>query len=233
MDDEINKANTIVLIVGIYKSGTSLITQLVGKMGFDNLGNLWDDYVEGVENRYLTNESKSVNKLNDTIIRSYLGRLDKLPPVIVYKFLNNFLSVSGLYKDQIEKTIKPQLNHGLIIKDPRFCITLPIWLSSLERFSTVKIIWVIRDRSKVVKSWMKDSWCRSMLNLKSEIVAFKLAAKYESYFLKQYLDYSTKYKSLVVEFESLKREPLSNVRLLADFLNKKMDYAEISKMIKK
>ena len=39
-----------------------------------------------------------------------------------------------------------------LIKDPRFCLTLPWWL---ERFPNAKVIWILRDESSVVSSLLR------------------------------------------------------------------------------
>lgn len=232
---EIEEANTniVVFVVGLYKSGTSLIAQLVERLGFSNLDDLWDDYVEGVSNSYLTNESQAVNQQNDKIIRFYFGKLHNLPSKNIYTILNKLLLITKLFNSKITKIVKSQPEQRLVIKDPRFCLTLPLWLSSVGKYSSVKIIWVIRDRSKVVRSMMKDDWIRSTLHLKTEADAFKLAAQYESYLLKQYVDYSSMYNGISVNIESFRYEPASNVKLLANYLNCNVNAEEVSKMIKK
>jgi len=121
----------------------------------------------------------------------------------------------------------------LVIKDPRFCITLPIWLSSVKNFGLVKIVWVIRNRASVVRSWLRDEWCVKLLHLRSKEDAFKLSASYESYLLKQYHNFSPYYDSLIVNLEAVKHEPIGNIDNMAQFLGYKGELGKVARIIKR
>lgn len=223
----------IIFVAGLYKSGTSLITKLIEEMGFSNLDDLWDDVVVGVNNEYLTHESKSVNQLNDKIIRYHFGKLHRLPPLCLYAWINRWLLRRGGFKDEILTLLNTQRTNKLVIKDPRFCITLPIWLSTARNYGLVKIVWVIRNRANVVRSWLWDEWCVKFLHLGSKEDAFKLSASYESYLLKQYHNFSPYYDGLIVNLEAVKHEPIGNIENIARFLDYKGELSKVAEIIKR
>lgn len=217
-DTENCTQKTLVLVIGLYKSGTSLITELVEGMGVSNLEDLWDDFVEGVSNTYLTHESQAVNELNDTIIRKLFSKLYRLPPFWLYSFLCSTLLRSKTIEQTINRIMNQQTGRSLVIKDPRFCVTIPIWLAALEKRTSVKLLWVIRNRMNIVRSWLKDDWCVQKLKLYSKARAMRVCKQYEQYLLRQYLDFSVTYDSMLIDFEALKKFPDLQIEMLMKFV---------------
>ncbi|MFH1515244.1 MAG: sulfotransferase domain-containing protein [bacterium] len=232
LSDRSKSGHTVVLVVGLYKSGTSLTAQMISALGFKNLPDLWEDFVEGTSHTYLTYESKTVNDLNDQIIKAFLGSLDRLPSRITFEILNKYYSLTRRFNRMIFNLVIPQLNGGLVIKDPRFCLTLPLWSAVLDKLANIKIVWIIRDRALVVRSWLRDDWCRATLRLHTEKDAYVLAASYESYLLRQYAAHSSRYQNLVLNLEAVRNDPKSSVTVLAEFLNRQANATELAKIIK-
>ncbi len=222
----------IVFVVGLYKSGTSLLTSIAENMGFRNLDDTWEDYVQGVDSIYLTHESKTVNALNDKIIEACAGSLDRLPNRMNYPLVKRSLTLSGKFNDSVKKIMLQYLEHDLVIKDPRFCITLPIWLSVIGKQAEVKIIWSFRERARLIQSWVKDPWCVSTLRLKDTGQALTLIEDYEYFLLEQYHLFAPRYKSFLYNLEEFKQTPALHVKLLADFLKRNVGVEEISKMVR-
>jgi len=225
--------NKVVFIVGLYKSGTSLITKLCEEMSFSNLDDLWPGRVKGVSNEYYTYESESVNQLNEKIIRYHFGTRHRLPPLWLYAWINQCLLRGGAFKDEILTLLHIQRANKLVIKDPQFCITLPLWLSTARNYGLVKIVWVIRNHANVVRSWFRDEWCIKRLHLRSKEDAFKLSASYEKYLLKQYHKFSPYYDSLVLNLEAVKHEPIGNIENMARFLDYKGELIKAAGIIKR
>lgn len=223
----------LVFIVGLYKSGTSIITKLIENMGFPNFDDLWEDTVEGVNNNYLTQESESVNKLNDKIIKRYYSTLYRLPPFWLYRIRNRIFLRKKIFADQIHNMIISQKSNKLVIKDPRFCITLPLWLSALDSKFSIKVVFVVRNRDNIVKSWLKDQWSVKSLKLNSKNQACMRCKEYEKYFLQQYIDNSVGFDCHLVDFETLKKDTDIQIRSLMNFVEYEGDITKLTILVRK
>jgi hypothetical protein len=223
----------IIFVVGLYKSGTSIITQLIETMGFQNFDDLWDDSVKGVNNDYMTLESASVNKLNDKIFGMHFSRLYRLSPLWLYKMRKTRILRNKEVIESIIQAVNSQEKPSLVIKDPRFCLTLPIWVASLRDKMPLKIIFVVRNRKNIIKSWLKDEWCRKFLKIETPNQALIRCEQYESYLIKQYLDLVTEFDCHLIDFEKLKSETELQIKSLANFLNYKGELKSIGELVKK
>ena len=144
----------LVFVVGIYKSGTSLITSKIEEMGVPSVV---EDFrkqtsVTGVKHQYNILESYEVNILNNDIIYStgqdeMYFQTKKMPEVIGEEF-----------KQRIRDFYKKIQNTG-VIKDPRFIGTLQYWIKEIPEGVDYKIVWVDRDNiDEVEASFKKDKW---------------------------------------------------------------------------
>ena len=226
------KRPKLILVTGLYKSGTSLVTSLIEKMDYSNLNDLWDDEVIGITNEYLTHESRSVNNLNDKIISSfYSSSLGSLPSFWDYKLRNAILKKKNIL-DKIRNIISNDSNKNLVIKDPRFCLTIPLWLHSLYKMYSIKLVFVFRDKNRIIKSWFRDEWCIDTLKIKSEEDALRLSKKYEFFLFYNYIKFQHKYDSLFINLDFLRNEKDANIRLLLNFLESDVDVEKLKRIIK-
>jgi hypothetical protein len=228
----LQKIKEITFVVGLYKSGTSIITELVEDMGFMSFGDLWLDSVQGVDNKYLTRESESVNKLNDKIFDMYFAKLHRLPPLFCYGIGSSIIMKNKRLIKYINETIVSQEKTKLVIKDPRFCLTLPIWLSSLSNKCAIRILFVVRDRNKIIKSWRKDKWCKRFLKIKTSKQAYYRSKQYEKYLIKQYIDFLPDFECHMIDFEKLKKEKYIQIQSLMNFLGYQGDIEKLAAKLK-
>jgi len=209
----------VIIVVGLYKSGTSLATVLIHNMGYGHLDDLYEDYVDGVNTKYLTYESSRVNMLNERIIRRmYGGSIACLPSWWRFHVANRIPKLWNMFAKDIVNLCSSKLAQNLALKDPRFCITLPWWIHALKCHVNIKIVWVFRDVTRTVSSWLNDSWCRSALLLDSYERTLRLASEYESCLMLQYQLFSLTFPSFVFNLESTRSSPNECIKRLADFI---------------
>jgi len=143
----------VVLVIGAPRSGTSLVSNVIHKLGV-NFGDP-SRFVDPVIHPWnpIFFELQSLNDLNDQIIRGlgseYL-EVDCLP--VKEDFSVEFI---GRYTNKIIDFLKLEFNEVplLGLKDPRFCLTLPLWLSVLRQSGyVVRIVWVVRNIASSLRS---------------------------------------------------------------------------------
>lgn len=86
-----------------------------------------------------------------------------------------------------------------LIKDPRFCLTLPWWL---ERFPNAKVIWVLRDEQAVVSSLLRRQ--EKSDEAQSELDAVKALELHYSYNAQA----SATLKAMGVDYRAVRYEDL-------------------------
>lgn len=86
-----------------------------------------------------------------------------------------------------------------LIKDPRFCLTLPWWL---ERFPNAKVIWVLRDEQAVVSSLLRRQ--EKSDEAQSELDALKALELHYSYNAQA----SATLKAMGVDYRAVRYEDL-------------------------
>lgn len=151
---KISEYNSPVIIIGMHRSGTSLITNILNKMGLYIGNNLNNNY-----------ESKFFVRTNDFLLRrtggswvspeplNYLLSNPKLNLTATKKlnyFLNsiNFIDYLGLSNILARKKEKI-LNGNWGWKDPRNTFTLPLWKNI---FPNAKIVYIRRNGVDVAHS---------------------------------------------------------------------------------
>lgn len=191
-----------VLVLGMHRSGTSVLTGVLQHMGL-YLG-------EGLisPNSYNPKgyfEHIEINSLNDQILTA-LGSswYDPLPlkmpdiPLIMHCIHN------------IKKTIQKNFEHveHFGLKDPRLCILLPYYLVALEDLGyTVKFIIILRNPFEIAASLeTRDAMPHEN--------ALRLTEKY----LTSIEAYACKYDSIILKFDSLVNKKEKCVKAISNFL---------------
>jgi len=126
-----------VIILGLHRSGTSLVANLVEEMGFwfaakkqalptrrDNPKGFW--------------ERADVVRLNDEILADmdldWHSYISSIPTQTIHQLRDK-------YSDRINKILTELDSHGSwLLKDPRMCITWPVWEAHIENPSIIVII---------------------------------------------------------------------------------------------
>lgn len=157
----------IVFVVGIYKSGTSMFTDVVENMGMTSVVEDFrkESNVVGVKTTYNIRESYEVNLLNNDIIYSsnqneMYFQTDKMP-----------IDINQNLKNRIQEFYK-KINYTGVIKDPRFIGTLKYWLNEIPNNIPYKILWVDRTNvNDIEQSFRKDKWFVSKINPQDSYVS--------------------------------------------------------------
>lgn len=143
----------LVVVLGMHRSGTSLVTQICQCMGGylgekDELMNAAKDNMDGFF------ENKKITYLDDRIInlcnREWFSleplQLDYLNPKIIEMAKDLRSTILNLFK---RKSI-------VVVKDPRIAILLPLWEKVIKDLKIdVEYIWVYRNPFEVAESLRK------------------------------------------------------------------------------
>lgn len=130
------------LIVAMHRSGTSLVAHLLARAGYfpgpaETLlpGNEW--------NRDGYFERQDVVQFNESLLQLCGGAWHH-PPAAA--------DLAGLRADHLVRRLLSGYNGHprAVLKDPRLCLTLPVWRPVLG--DNVKVIWVTRERAAIVQS---------------------------------------------------------------------------------
>ena len=140
-----------VFILGMHRSGTTMVTRALGEAGV-HVGTILDHNSEalyGID-------------INDRILETAGGNWWSPPGLeSVLDAASNFqseLTDLDIYGTHLKHPSGRRLSLAFAhsgpwaVKDPRLCFTLPWWLA---RFPKAKVIWVLRDEEEIVQSLLR------------------------------------------------------------------------------
>ncbi|MDY6903157.1 MAG: sulfotransferase [Thermodesulfobacteriota bacterium] len=203
---------TLVIVLGMHRSGTSLATHILSQAGFyagaekDLIkGGKWNE--EGYFERW------DVLKANDEILHRCGGSWFQPPGEERLLALN------------ADGRLYPLLSyydgHPLaVIKDPRLCLTFPVWKRVLPPI--VKILRVSRNPEDAASSLMK----------RFNNLSLQFCLKLGEIYTRRAAAYSKGYPTLHVQYEDLlsaARQPV--LKQLSQFLGLETDLAEIANTV--
>ena len=130
----------IVFVVGLYKSGTSLIASMLEEIGCETIVDRLAT-TKGLTREYDIKEAYFVNQLNNRILSTYSKaeiyfENKELPEVIDESF-------TTLIRDYLAQ-LKGRV---VFIKDPRFVGTLKYWIANMPEGEEYKVVYVDRTES--------------------------------------------------------------------------------------
>ena len=192
-----------ILVLGVGRDGTSLLTNLISNLGFF-VGNKEDLIPPDKINPYGFFEVRQVIDLNVKIMKennipeyTFFGKVKSISPELYQEIYNFYESYYGPY-------------HKVVIKDPRFAITFPVWSLVIQRFHEIKIIHTTRGLGEHAQSLIKTS-------APSIIKAYIRERRAK---IKEYLD---NFPSITVSYERLIQG--KDFFLISNFLE--IDYRQI------
>jgi hypothetical protein len=139
-----------VIVLGMHRSGTSMISELLNELGLFVGQQLQDDH-----------ESTFFLDLNEQIMNRVSAAWDRPMPVLDFLACEEAarMTAEALAADLSSRRIKGFLKHGSLEKlndpwgwkDPRTVFTLPLWL---RLFPDAKLVYIVRHGIDVAKSLM-------------------------------------------------------------------------------
>ena len=143
-------APVVILVVGVHRSGTSLLTSMLGALGAE-LGDV--DPRANDENPRGFFESFAVRETNERILTRLGGRWDN------FGLLPNAAELTGdafaAEGEAALSALRPHLSQErpLVLKDPRLATLLPFWHDLLAREAAeVRHVLIVRDPGEVAAS---------------------------------------------------------------------------------
>ena len=135
-----------VVVLGMHRSGTSAVSRILNLLGAD-IGPETDLLTE-YDNPAGHWESKSLVACNDRILASY-GRSWDFPPWLAPGW--EYSARASRLLPEMTETFKAVYHSGpWVWKDPRTCLTFPLWRRVLG--TEAKVVLVFRDPGSVVAS---------------------------------------------------------------------------------
>ncbi|HEY8587566.1 MAG TPA: glycoside hydrolase family 99-like domain-containing protein [Rhodanobacter sp.] len=153
----------VLLVLGMHRSGTSAATRVLNLLGV----NLGDKLIEpGPDNPDGFWEHAEAVRINDALLEG-IGRTWYDMREMPAGWQETEAAERALA--QIQMLIRQDFSPGLLwaIKDPRMCLTLPIWIKALRGLGyAADCLFVVRNPSEVVDSLhVRNNWAREPLYL--------------------------------------------------------------------
>jgi hypothetical protein len=148
--------NFCAFVAGPYKTATSLLAARLEASGFVNPASIEGSTERGYGRRvtrYRTRESKTVRKLNEKILTNAFS--SPLPKQIVY-------SSSLRWKREIASYLE-SFHVPIVIKDPLFCSTLPVWLELTYMVGFLPLVFLTFRPCGLVPAWKHAAYTRHLL----------------------------------------------------------------------
>lgn len=209
-----------ILVLGMHRSGTSLATEILSRLG------LW---IGTEQNLIGANEDNPRGHFelvagvdfDNEVLRQAGGTWDD-PPAIE--------SV-----DELATTIRPAVNEWfdgralVAFKDPRLCLTLPVWMPALASFE-VRVVHVMRDPYAVARSLVARNEAMDVPAsrfAKGEMVASDALMLCSEYNRRACL-YVERFAvpRLVVQYDELVDAPATLIPRIAAFVEGRQDHVD-------
>lgn len=192
-----------VVVLGMHRSGTSVLTGLVSLFG----GYLGAELMSSTrDNPRGYFENNKVYLLNEKILREQNASWDNYSFVVEDISDHNFQS----YVVEAKAIIEGELKYvkSTIMKDPRICILFPIWEQALKELGIkIKILFAYRSPLEVAQSIQK----------RDGIAIEKVLMIWSHYFLQSEF-YSRKFNRMIVEYDADFKDLPIFLERLADFI---------------
>ncbi len=134
----------ITVVLGMHKSGTTLVSQVLHHSGIPMDDGIDEDITYDKGNKY---ERQSVLRVNQ-------GLLAEIDPWDFWEKSPTEMDPDEIYRPRIKEIIREQGDSDWGFKDPRCAITYPLWNEELPEH---KIIFIYREMSEVWPRYRYDS----------------------------------------------------------------------------
>ncbi len=175
-----------IVILGMHRSGTSVLTGLVSLFGGYVGADLMPPTKDNPKGYF---ENNKIYLLNERILRENNTSWHD------YSFVAEDIKKSDFqeYVSDAKKVVQSELKfvNKLIIKDPRICILFPIWEQALQELEiNIRVIFAYRSPLEVAHSLLK----------RDEIPVEKGLMLWSHYFLQSEI-YSRNFQRMIVEYD--------------------------------
>ena len=191
------------LILGMHRSGTSAVSGVIQRLGFDFGSSTEDPSWDNPKGYY---ENYKIQELNEEILSS-INRTWDQPGFITGEMLN---SVSEGFIDKAKRIVSKEFRNAQIaIKDPRICLLLTFWIRVMKELGyAISTVLVLRSPHEIAASLEKRNF---FSNEKSYLLtsSYLLSADAESRELDR----------VVISYDDLLDRPKSSVYHLAEGLS--------------
>ncbi|HMS06646.1 MAG TPA: sulfotransferase domain-containing protein [Burkholderiaceae bacterium] len=196
--------NKLVIVLGMHRSGTSAVTRALTVLGVD-LGSYLIESQEDNPKGFW--EDSEMLSFNERLMRAVGMEWDCLRPIRQHEIEQ--LKCQGFLLEALS-LLKRKTQNKIVFgfKDPRFTKMLPFWVSVLP-YLGVKIYFLIAKRNPldVVRSLKKR-------NEIPHTFGYLMWLEYMSSALRYTIDYPR----MIVDYNELLENPVSEVNRIADFL---------------
>jgi hypothetical protein len=192
---------TGVMVAGMHRSGTSAVTRVINLLGVP-LGRE-DDIYTADDNPAGHWESMTLSELNEMILHLF-GGFDMGMPPMPRSWLR---SRRAEYLRDVMRATFDNVYQGerWLWKDPRICLTLPLWRQVLDDFC---VVFVVREAGPVTRS----------LHRREGFPTAYCYALWDDY-NRRAVAASSGLPVVTVDFDSMLEDPLHQVKLLSEGLS--------------
>ncbi len=206
------KENTVVCILGMHRSGTSMITRLLNICGLslgDEKNIMTKSYSENIKGHW---ENIEILHINEKILETFGGTWD-MPPRLLDKWEDD-KRLNQLYERAREVVKKMNGAHEIWgFKEPRTSLTLPFWQKVIPH---MKYVIPVRHPANVAASLHK----RDGINLDDGIMLWLT-------YIRSILKYTKGKDRIFTFFDNYFVDAHKELRRVCDFLN--IDYTDSAK----
>ena len=138
-----------VVVAGMHRSGTSLVAGILARAGFNPPPDLLPPH--SIDNSGGYFESREVVRINNGFLAA-LGRSWSRPEPPSAACFRGFEAIES--REKIRGFLEQcEPGNGLLLKDPRLCLLMPLWLPELQsRFERLVVVQVLRRADAVFRS---------------------------------------------------------------------------------
>jgi len=201
-----------IIVLGMHRSGTSVLAGLVSILGSYAGSNLMDSTVDNPKGYF---ENNKVFDLNEKILKENGASWD-----------DYYFSMEGILPEKIneyvqlaKEVIQDELKFAkkIVIKDPRMCILFPIWEKALiELKIKIRIAFIFRNPMEVALSLKK----RDEMSVEKGLMLWS-----HYFFHSEY--YSRSYKRLIVQYSDDFYALEAFIQKLADFTGHELSRSKL------
>jgi len=206
-----------IVVLGMHRSGTSALTGMLQMLGIE-LGN--EILAPSDENIKGFFENIDILNLNEKILSENNSSWDDTNYNLIIDS-----EKKEKYVSEAKKIIEDNFSYNkiFVIKDPRLCITFPIWEQALAELNImIKIILPYRNPFETAKSLKK----RDGFSTEKSLL---LWTKY--FYLSEL--YTRKYKRIFIGFDELVQDTLAQIETIKKFVGIRKKNNDILKFIEK